>query len=187
MERLHEKFCDDIHWLTMRLTLPQEGVAIHFRSEPARLRRLTDVRWPNGPQCVRCDAEQPTWIRTREIFQCSQCRHQFSVTSGTFTHRTRLNLGTWFGAVESLVHYRSAGVRNHMPAQALARKLGIEYVAARRIRTLVIKDVQVGGRGILSSALCIQPLILPEDTNLGSIKHLAWLLDQLPLKDEKDG
>ena len=102
-------------------------------------------------------------------------------------HRTRLTLGTWFGAVESLVLYRSSGIKNHMPAQALATQLSIEYVAARRLRTLIVTDIQWGGAGIFRTALCINSLNLPENTKLNSFGHLAWLLEQVHLTNGNDG
>ncbi|MBF0424056.1 MAG: transposase [Magnetococcales bacterium] len=38
------------------------------------------MRWPHGYQCPECGGEKYSEIKTRKLFQCSQCRHQISLT-----------------------------------------------------------------------------------------------------------
>lgn len=178
MGNIGQKELDHIHWLTTALSLPEEGVARYFPDEPAMIKRLVDVRWPDGPRCVRCLEENLTRIETRSLFQCRKCRHQFSVTSGTALHRTRLPLGNWFQAAESLIHYHvDISLRYHMPGHALAQKLGIQYVAARRIRKVVLADIEEGGHNFLRSAVCVQALKIPTGVTAYSNDHLRWLVE----------
>lgn len=167
-----------IHWSTLALTLPREGVLRRFPTEPARLKRFIDVRWSNGPVCNRCAAPEPSWIKTRAIFQCRQCKSQFSATTGTLLHRTRLSMGTWFSATESVILYRSLMPAHDIPAARLSVFLGIEYVAARRVRRLIVEDVRPEGRGFLSSAICSLAPKIPLHIEIDSDSHLRWLLDQ---------
>lgn len=161
----------------MALSLPEEGVAKHFPHESARIERLSEVRWPNGPQCGRCLGDSVSWIKTRSLFQCRRCQHQFSVRSGTSLHRTRLPLGIWFQAAESLIHYRAnVSSAYHMPAHALAQNLGIQYVAARRTRRVVLDDIEEGGQDFLRSAICVRALRVPDGITEYSYDHLRWLI-----------
>lgn len=165
MSNINQRELERIHWLNMALSLPEEGVAGYFPDERSRIERLSEVRWPQGPTCGRCRRTSITWIETRSLFQCRSCRHQFSVTSDTSLHRTRLPLGMWFQAVESLIRYREGIFGDfHMPAQALAETLGVQYVAARRIRKVVLADIDIGGKGFLRSAVCVRA---PDDPTRG--------------------
>ncbi len=175
--QLNDKELESLRWLTLALSLPKEGVANHFDSEPAALTRFIQVRWPDGPICIRCQAASPTWISSRTLFQCRHCRHQFSVTTGTFLHRTRLPLSKWFRATESLIRFRVAIWGNfHMPAQALAEELDIEYVAARRTRKLILAEITRSQTGILLRAVCVQDIEIPTGIKNNSNDHLAWLV-----------
>ncbi len=40
-------------------------------------------RWPNGFVCLRCGSDHYYQLKTRPVLQCTNCRHQFSPTSGT--------------------------------------------------------------------------------------------------------
>ncbi len=46
--------------------------------------------------CPRCGCEGYSWHSTRHLCQCSACKYQASVTSGTIFHRTRTPLRKWF-------------------------------------------------------------------------------------------
>lgn len=177
MSIIGKKELDHIYWLTMALSLPQEGVAERFPDEPARIRRLVEMRWPDGPKCSRCLGDHITKVETRSLFQCRNCRHQFSVTSDTSLHRTRLSLGIWFQAVESLIHYHvNISLKYHMPGQALAQNLGVHYVAARRIRKVVVADIEEGGQNFLRHAVCVRSLKIPPGVTEYSSDHLQWLV-----------
>ena len=145
------------HWLSMALSLPEEGVATRFPDEEARIERLVEVRWPHGPKCYLCSGASITKIETRSLFQCQRCRNQFSITSGSLLHGTRLPLGIWFQATESLILYRAnIFFGYHIPAQALAQKVGVSYVAARRIRKIVLADIENDKQKLLLHAVCVR-------------------------------
>jgi transposase-like protein len=56
-------------------------------------------RWPKGFVCPRCGGEHRSQIKRRKLYQCSRCRHQVSLTSGTIFHSTNLPLTIWFQAM----------------------------------------------------------------------------------------
>jgi ribosomal protein L37AE/L43A len=57
---------------------------------------LCQWKWPDGFQCPHCGHTNCCKVSTRKLYQCSQCHHQTSVTSGSIFAATRLPLTTWF-------------------------------------------------------------------------------------------
>jgi len=60
---------------------------------------LTRLRWPEGVECPRCKNRNVWWVDSRKQFTCSECRYQFSVTTGTIFNDSHLALPLWFMAV----------------------------------------------------------------------------------------
>lgn len=69
-----------------------------LRSDDFCRKLLENARWPAGPVCTNCGATgRASKLTTRPgLWTCRACRRcQFSVTSGTPLHRTRLPLSYW--------------------------------------------------------------------------------------------
>jgi transposase-like protein len=58
-----------------------------------------EARWGGKPACARCGSTYVWPIREGTTFQCADCRHQTSLTSGTLLEKTRKPLKMWFRAV----------------------------------------------------------------------------------------
>ena len=52
------------------------------------------IRWPHGIRCPYCGQARITLIVTRILFRCSECRRDFSITTGTpfASHKMPLRL-----------------------------------------------------------------------------------------------
>ena len=88
---------------------------------------LEAVRWPQGFRCPRC-AETVSYVLrdgTRKVFQCTACRHQTSLITGTIFQSTKLPLTTWFLAI-----YLISQAKTGLSAMALRRQLGVSYPTA---------------------------------------------------------
>lgn len=98
---------------------------------------LVKRRWSNGFICPKCQCKQFSYITTRKLFQCTNCRHQCSVTAGTVFHKTRTSLQLLFWLL-----YFIAYNKNGQSALDLTRKLKISYKVAwtmtQKIRTAMI-------------------------------------------------
>src|SRR3989442_15608773 len=57
---------------------------------------LEALRWPDGPQCPKCDEKSVSLIATRNLYECNSCRYQFSVRAGTVLQDSKLPLWKWF-------------------------------------------------------------------------------------------
>jgi len=58
-----------------------------------------NVRWGGKPACARCESTRVWTIRKGTTFECADCGHQTSLTSGTLLEKTRKPLKMWFRAI----------------------------------------------------------------------------------------
>jgi transposase-like protein len=96
-----------------------------FGSDDKCRARLTELRWPNGIACPRCQSKSISTIAERQQYDCNACRYQFSVTSGTIFHDTHLSLSKWFLAI-----YLMTESKKRMSALQIRRTLNIAYETA---------------------------------------------------------
>jgi len=115
-----------------------------LKSEDLCIRHLEQVRWPDGLSCIRegCGSRRVMTFtvkgktgKPRNLYECADCRYQYSVTTGTMFHNSHLPLNKWFLAI----HMVSANKR--ITAKDLQRELNINYRTAlyvvRRIRQAI--------------------------------------------------
>ena len=57
------------------------------------------ARWGGEPACARCTSVRVWTIRKGTTFECADCGHQTSLTSGTVLEKTRKPFKMWFRAV----------------------------------------------------------------------------------------
>lgn len=57
------------------------------------------ARWGGKPACARCESTRVWTIRCGTTFECADCGHQTSLTSGTVLEKTRKPLKMWFRAI----------------------------------------------------------------------------------------
>jgi transposase-like protein len=112
---------------------------------------LEAMRWPNGPVCPHCGNSDPNAIRALKgkahragVYQCNECRDQFTVTVGTVFERSKIPLNKWLLAT----HLMTASKKG-MSAHQMHRMLGLTYKSAwfmcHRIREAMRDDVASSG------------------------------------------
>lgn len=104
-----------------------------FGSDDQCREYLTMLRWPSGMACLKCGSTDVTDLPKRHLHQCSDCRYQFSVTTGTIMHDSKLPLRKWMVAIYLIVESKKS-----LSAAQLGRKLNVQYrtawYLAQRIR-----------------------------------------------------
>jgi hypothetical protein len=65
------------------------------------------ARWGDTPACACCSSTRLWTIRGGKWFECAECGHQTSLTSGTLLDRTRKPLKMWFRAVFEISTHRT--------------------------------------------------------------------------------
>lgn len=99
-----------------------------FGTEEACIDTLFRVRWPDGFICPECGTKKYSYINPRHVYQCSNCHHQTSITSGTIFHSTNLPLVKWFWAI-----YLTASDKGGISALRLSKHIDVSWVTAQRI------------------------------------------------------
>ena len=133
---------------------------------------LEKLRWKGQPVCPHCgsindhyfltpkgDGRQTRTgaISTRRVWKCKDCRKQFSVTTGTIFHGTKVSLRIWI-----FVLFEMAANKNGIAAREVSRKYGLPpktaWYMTQRIReamnnraphmmvgTIVADETWIGG------------------------------------------
>lgn len=101
---------------------------------------LVASRWPCGFVCPACGAGHSSAFRRHRLlyFQCTACRHQCSVISGTIFEATKLPLTRWFLAMHLLTQSK-----NNVAALELMRYLGVCYKTAWLIKHKLMEVMRV--------------------------------------------
>jgi transposase-like protein len=101
--------------------------------DPEKAREYLEAqRWPDGPvcpHCGNCDQDNITSLKGKAhrpgLYQCNECREQFTVTVGSVMEDSKIPLNKWLLAM----HFLGASKKG-MSAHQLHRMLGITYQSA---------------------------------------------------------
>ena len=110
-----------------------------YKSDDECRNAIEEIRWPNGVACTRCGDMSIGEIPKRNQYQCHGCGYQFSVTSGTIMHDSRLPFRKWFMTI-----YLMCVSKKGVSANQLKETLGTTYRTAwhlcHRIREAMGND-----------------------------------------------
>lgn len=117
-----------------------------FDTEEKCIAHFARMRWPGGVTCIKCNgsriSEFDTFGKTgkpRHLYECMDCKYQFSVTVGTVFHNSHVPLAKWFVAV-----YLICSAKKGVSAKQLERELSVNYrtawYMAHRIRLAMKED-----------------------------------------------
>jgi len=135
--------------MTKSLALPKTlQQAVAFFSDPQKTFDYSvKLRWPEGKvTCPRCGGTEHSFISTRRIWFCKDCKKQFTVKVGTIFEDSPLGMDKWMIAVWLIVN-----AKNGISSYEIARALGVTQKSAwhmmHRIRLAMHnKDfVKLGG------------------------------------------
>jgi transposase-like protein len=98
------------------------------------------ARWGGEPQCARCASKRVWTIREGTTFECADCGHQTSLTSGTVLEKTRKPLKMWFRAVLEITTRRTG-----ISAKDLQRIMGFgsyetAWTWAHKLRSAMVRS-----------------------------------------------
>ena len=85
-----------------------------------------EARWGGEPACARCSSTRVWTIREGSTFECADCGHQTSLTSGTLLEKTRKPLKMWCRAI-----FEISTRRTGISAKDLQRIMG--FGSTRRV------------------------------------------------------
>ena len=95
-----------------------------FQDETKAREWLEAQIWPDGPVCPHCGSWEPTALKGKAhrpgLYQCNDCRQQFTATVGTLFERSKIPLSKWLMAT-----YLLSASKKGMSTRQLSRMLGV--------------------------------------------------------------
>jgi transposase-like protein len=104
-------------------------LAPRFIDPVAARKHLEALRWPDGPECPHCELIDATPLKGKAhregVYQCNNCREQFTVTVGTLFEKSKIPLNKWL-----LANHLLCASKKGMSAKQIERMLGVTYKTA---------------------------------------------------------
>lgn len=102
----------------------QKGQALPIFTESEARAYFEAQRWPDGPVCPHCSSKDAGLLKGKAsrdgLYQCRECRGQFTVTLGTVMEDSHIPLSKW-----ALAFHFMATAKKGMSALQLMRNLGL--------------------------------------------------------------
>lgn len=125
-----------------------------FQNEEHCRRLLERLVWPSGRLCPVCGYRESTALAGRDcggtcrpgLYQCSnpECRHQFTVTTRTPLHATKLPLRVWLMAMW-LILQSDKGISSIRLAEALGVSQPTAWRLGHAVRLMLRREGQLDG------------------------------------------
>ena len=120
-----------------------------FQDETKAREWLESHLWPDGPVCPHCGSVSATALKGKKhrpgLYQCNDCRQQFTVTVGTLYERSKIPLSKWL-----LATYLLSASKKGMSTRQLSRMLGVSvkstWFMMHRVRE-AMRENKTGGLG----------------------------------------
>jgi transposase-like protein len=117
-------------------------------TDETKAREWLEARvWPSGPVCPHCgnaDQDKLTGLKGKAhrpgLYQCAECREQFTVTVKTVFERSKIPLTKWLAALFLLTASKK-GVSAHQ----IHRSLGISYKSSWFMMHRLREALRTGG------------------------------------------
>lgn len=125
-----------------------------FTDETAAREWLEARVWPKGPVCPHCGNFDKAKLRSLQgkahrpgLYQCAECREQFTVTVKTVFERSKIPLTKWLAAL-FLMTASKKGVSSHQ----VHRMLGVSYKSTWFMMHRLREAMRTGGLEPLGGA-----------------------------------
>jgi len=142
------------------------ALARKIPTEDAAYRFMESLRWANGVVCPHCGSIAEHYFLTpkategrktrtgsvtpRRLWKCRDCRKQFSVTTGTVMHGSKVSLQIWL-----FVIFEMCANKNGIAAREIERKYGVAsrtaWFMTHRLREAMVRN----GRGSLMAGVVV--------------------------------
>jgi transposase-like protein len=117
-------------------------------NDETKAREWLEARvWPNGPVCPHCGNVDQEKIKALEgkahragLYQCAECREQFTVTVKTVFERSKISLTKWLAAL-FLMTASKKGVSAHQ----VHRMIGVSYKSTWFMMHRLREAMRTGG------------------------------------------
>jgi transposase-like protein len=98
----------------------------YFSDDMVCINLVASLRWADGkPVCPKCEGQRTSFLQTRKIWKCLDCKKQFSVKVGTIFEDSALGLDKWLTAMWLIVN-----AKNGISSYEIHRALGVTQKSA---------------------------------------------------------
>lgn len=101
------------------------GAITYFADVDVATQFVASLRWADGVRCPHCESVDCSYVASRRIWQCKNCRKQFSVKVGSIFEDSPIALSKWLPAMWMLVN-----CKNGVSSYEIARDLGVTQKTA---------------------------------------------------------
>src|SRR5438552_7559003 len=115
------------------------GAIKYFADRDNSLNFMVQIHWPEGVTCPWCDSSEHSFISTRRVWKCKECRKQFRAKVGTKFEDSPIGLDKWFPAVWMIVN-----MKNGISSYELGKALGVMQKTAWFMNHRIRKAMQTG-------------------------------------------
>lgn len=113
--------------------------AIRYFADQQRCQDLLSaMRWPQGPVCPRCNSLRHGFLKSRNVYQCKECRKQYTAKLGTIFEDSPLPLDKWFCALWMITSAKN-GVSSYEVHRALNITQKTAWFMLHRLRLALQK------------------------------------------------
>lgn len=113
--------------------------AIRYFADQQRCQDLLSaMRWPQGPVCPRCNSLRHGFLKSRNVYQCKDCRKQYTAKLGTIFEDSPLPLDKWFCALWMITTAKN-GVSSYEVHRALKITQKTAWFMLHRLRLALQK------------------------------------------------
>jgi transposase-like protein len=103
-----------------------QGVIAYLADPDRCFAAAVALRWPDGKiTCPRCDSDKHSFVSTRRIWFCKNCKRQFTLKVGTIFEDSPLGMDKWMAAMWLLVN-----CKNGISSCEVAKDIGITQKSA---------------------------------------------------------
>ena len=118
---------------------------VYFSDADNCISFLSMLRWPDGVECPLCDSRKVSYLSTRRMWKCLDCKKQFSIKVGSLMEDSAISLDKWLAAI-----WLIANAKNGISSLELHRSLGITQKSAWFLLHRIRKSMQNVAAGKLS-------------------------------------
>src|ERR1700680_3955563 len=98
----------------------------HYSNPLTCIKEVAEVKWAKGePVCPRCGGKRNSFLQTRLMWKCLDCKKQFSVKVGTIFEESAIGLDKWLCAM-----WMIANDKNGVSSYEIGKAIGITQKSA---------------------------------------------------------
>lgn len=119
-----------------------------FKSEDDCFNYIAKLRWPEGFVCPQCQCNK-AWKTSKNLFHCSNCGHETSITAGTVFQGTRKPLRLWFNVMWWVMSQKTGASAKNLKDSMGFKRYGTTWAWLHKLRRIMIRPGRDRLRGVV--------------------------------------